>query len=342
MLPQLQPSSILFKLFMPNTAKRWDETLERREELNAQLLKQIEMDHSEFQLNLALPFEERVQLVMQIEPCMHHKKAHTIRALFTWKEKPIVENLIKIEKDRIKKEADEEWKKKMEEQEKQKRELYAKYDAEKEERKREGMEIYSMCLEEVEEQKLRKINRQERHQAEMLAAQERKRVEMRAAQERKREEMLVEKERNKVEQERKRKEILATHLGLSLSDFQLPFSSRLQMILDIENEIHICNKQTSDFHRGIGDAYQAHNKAIQKMQGASRYEDYKKYMADATEIQQSMQNLRGQLSTKQHQLLHLLFTSEEQVIVNDKLGEQRWKLSHLPSNRRDSVLHISF
>lgn len=152
-----------------------------------------------------------------------------------------------------------------------------------------------MCLEEVEEQKLRKINRQERHRIEMLA-----------------------------ELERKRNETLETHIGLSLSDFQLPFEARLQMIMDIENEIHICNKQTSDFRSGIGELRKLCSESIQNAQNATSYEDYKKYNAQAIEIRNTAQNLAVAPRNKQQLLMHELFSAEEQVIVNDKLGEQRW------------------
>lgn len=162
------------------------------------------------------------------------------------------------------------WKKKMDEQEKEKRELYAKYDAEKEERKREGMEIYHMCLEEVEEQHLRKIK---------------------------------------------------------------SFQSRLQMILDVEKEIQICIKQSREFTEqtrgfsrgpGTGHLCELYWESIQTAQNATSYEDYKKYCAQANEIRNTGSNLAVAPRNKQQLLMHELFSAEEKVIVNDKLGEMRW------------------
>jgi len=105
---------------------------------------------------------------------------------------------------------------------------------------------------------------------------------------------------------------------------QLPFASRLQMILDIETEINICIKQTRDFHRGIGDLRRLCSESIQNAQNATSYEDYKKYNAQTIEIRNTAQNLAVAPRNKQQLLMRELFSSEEKVIVNDKLGELRW------------------
>ena len=187
---------------------------------------------------------------------------------------------------------------------------------EEEERKREGIRIRREEVEKKNEEWKKKMEEQEKQKRELYAKYDAEK------EERKREGMEIysmcleeveEQQLRKIKsQERQRAEML------------VQFASRLQIILDIETEINICKQQTSDFRRGIGLLFANYGESMQNAQNATSYEDYKKYKAQASEIKNTAHNLAVAPRNKQHRLLHELFSEEEKVIVNDKLGELRW------------------
>jgi hypothetical protein len=125
-------------------------------------------------------------------------------------------------------------------------------------------------------------------------------------------------------QELQQQEELRQYLCAYKEKTPISFEHRFQMIMEIEDEINICRKERSDFCRGVGKLRELCSQSIRNAQNATSYEDYKKYNAQAIEIRTTANNLENVPRAKQQKMLQLLFTPEELVIVNDKLGEKRW------------------